>query len=217
MKADAFSGRDAHPETAARASLHGTNCPLDPIMKRYTLTSYDDASQETKEVFDDFMRTTGATEVPIWLQSLGHNAALTRAYWERAKGTLFGGVLPLPLKEMIVFTVSAANGARYCSSCHAQSVLSLDKSLKFEDLQNSVQENSVMRLPAYYQPVVEFCAKVVADANAVTDDDFDQLMDEGFSTEEIGEMISVVDLATMFNIYTSALQLDLDPQFRAIL
>lgn len=54
-------------------------------MQRYTLTEYADASRETRAVYDDFMRTTGATEVPIWLKSLGHSAPLARAYWERAR------------------------------------------------------------------------------------------------------------------------------------
>ena len=67
-------------------------------MKRYMLTDYNSASEETKAVYDDFMPTTGSESVPIWLQSLGHSSALTRAYWERAKGTLFSGSLPLPLK-----------------------------------------------------------------------------------------------------------------------
>jgi len=186
-------------------------------MKRYTLTPYDTASGETQDVYDDFMRTTGATSVPIWLQSLGHNPALARAYWERAKGTLFHGLLPLPLKEMIVFTVSAANGARYCSACHAQSVLSLDKALTFDDLKGTLKVDGSLGLPAYYQSVVQFAGLVVADPNSVADNDLDALIEDGFSITEIGEIISVIDLATMFNIYTSSLKLDLDPEFRAIL
>lgn len=186
-------------------------------MQRYSLTKYDDASPETREVYDDFMRTTGATEVPIWLMSLGHNPALAKAYWERGKGTLFSGRLPLPLKEMVVFNVSARNGARYCSACHAQNVLNLDKTVEFADLRSFLQENTSLQLPAYYRTVVDFSTKVVTDPNALTDEDFEELMDEGFSMEEIGEIIAVVDLATMFNIYTSSLKLDLDPQYRAIL
>ena len=54
-------------------------------MQRYTLTEYDDASPAVREVYNDFMHTTGATSVPIWLESLGHNSALAQAYWERAK------------------------------------------------------------------------------------------------------------------------------------
>mgnify|MGYP003386363311 CR=1 FL=1 len=186
-------------------------------MQRYTLTGYAAASPATREVYDDFMRTTGATEPPIWLQSLGHSAALARAYWERAKGTLFAGNLPLPLKEMIVFIVSARNGARYCSACHAQAVLSLDKSLAFEDLQGFLRSERGAKLPAYYDCVVRFASQVAADANALTDEDFDAVMNEGFSLEEIGEIVAVIDMATMFNVYTSALRLDLDPQYRAVL
>lgn len=186
-------------------------------MQRYTLTEYEDASPEAREVYDDFMRTTGAASAPIWIKSLGHSGALARAYWERAKGTLFGGSLPLPLKEMIVFVVSARNGARYCTACHAQNVLSLDKTLAFDDLQSYLKSDAGAKLPAYYRSVVAFAAKVVADPNAVEDEDFEDLMEEGFTKEEICEIIAVVDLATMFNIYTSSLKLDLDPDYRAIL
>ena len=186
-------------------------------MQRYVLTEYGDATPETQAVYDDFMRMTGESAVPIWLKSLGHSSALARAYWERAKGTLFSGSLPLPLKEMIVFVVSARHGARYCSACHAQNVLSLDKALQFEDLHAFVQTGPDRGLPAYYAPVVAFAEKVTADANQLTDADFERLMDEGFSKEEICEIVAVIDLASMFNVYTSALNLDLDPNYRAIL
>jgi uncharacterized peroxidase-related enzyme len=186
-------------------------------MQRYALTEYEDASPETREVYDDFMRMTGETAPTVWIKSLGHNSALARAYWERAKGTLFSGHLPLPLKEMIVFVVSAAHGARYCAACHAQNVLSLDKTLAFGDLATFLESGAGSELPAYYRTVVDFTGKVVADANALTDEDFEALHDEGFSQEEIVEMIAVIDMATMFNVYTCALNLDLDSHYRAVL
>lgn len=186
-------------------------------MKRYLITEYEQASQETREVYDDYMRTTGSPSVPLWLKSLGHNGTLTHAYWERAKGTLFSGYLPLPLKEMIVFIVSSRHGARYCSACHAQSVLSLDKSLDFDDLQSFIKTKSDIKLPVYYKNVSEFVDKVAENPNCIEDKDFEILMDEGFSKEEIIEIISVIDLATMFNVYTSTLCLDLDPDYQAIL
>ncbi len=186
-------------------------------MQRYTLTEYDEAPEGTRNVYDDYMQNTGDNSVPIWLKSLGHSPDLTRAYWERAKGTLFAGALPLPLKEMIVFVVSAKNGANYCSACHAQCVLHLDKAFTLEDLKAAVKVDSDFEMPAYYRTVVQFATKVAENANCLTDVDFEELMDEGFSKEEICEIIAVIDLATMFNVYTSALRLDLDPNYRAIL
>jgi len=186
-------------------------------MQRYTLAPYETASAETREVYDDYLRMTGTTSVPVWLQSLGHSPALARAYWERAKGTLFAGQLPLPLKEMVVFAVSAANGARYCSACHAQAVLKLDQTLCFGDLKSFLDTEGGSVLPAYYRGVVDFAHKIVDGPGDVEDADFEALMDEGFSREEICEIIAVIDMATMFNIYTSALRLDLDPHYEAIL
>jgi len=186
-------------------------------MQRYVLTDYDQATPETRAVYDDYMRTTGATSVPIWLRSLGHSPALAKAYWERGKGTLFGGNLSLALKEMIVFVVSARHGAKYCSACHAQNVLSLDKSLAFDDLRRLLEPGPDGHFPPSYKNVIDFVYKVVADANALSDDDFERLLDEGFSKEEICEIIAVIDMATMFNVYTSSLRLDLDPDYCAIL
>lgn len=186
-------------------------------MQRYSLTPYAAAAPEVLAVYDDYLQTTGETGVPIWLQSMGHSPSIARAYWERAKGTLFGGALPLPLKEMIVFTVSAANGARYCSACHARNVLSLDPELCFEDLQAYLAPGGASNLPPYYATVVAFASSVVTDPNAVTDAEFESLLDEGFGLSEIAEVVAVIDMATMFNVYTSTLRLDLDPEYRAIL
>ena len=186
-------------------------------MKRYTVTEYDDASKEVQAVYDDFMTTTGSTSIPLWVKTLGHSASLARAYWERAKGTLFGGSLPLALKEMVVFVVSAQNGARYCSACHAQSVLSLDKTLSLDDLKFISKSAIADQLPPYYKTVVAFAKKAACDPNSLRDEDFEELMDEGFSKEEICEIIAVIDLAVMFNMYTSTLNMDLDPEYCAIL
>lgn len=42
-------------------------------------------------------------------------------------------------------------------------------------------------------------------------------MDAGFSQEESCEIIAVIDLATLFKVYTRALRLDLAAQCGAIL
>lgn len=186
-------------------------------MIRYALTEYKEASDDVRAVYDDYMRVTGDTKVPVWLKSMGHSAALARSYWERSKGTLFAGSIPLPLKEMIVFVVSGMHGAKYCTACHAQSVLQLDKSLNFEDLQAFISDSKSFQMPESYRRVVHFAMHVVEDANKISDEEFNALQDDGFTLLEIGEIISVIDLASMFNIYTSTLRLHLDPEYRAII
>jgi AhpD family alkylhydroperoxidase len=189
----------------------------DYAMQRYKLTDYENASPETRAVYDDLMRSMGETSPPVWIKSMGHSPALARAYWEKAKGTLFGGRVPLPLKEMIVFAVSGQNGAKYCTACHAKAVLKLDRTLTFEDLQSFLRGDPKFELPESYRTAVKFASKVISDPNGVTDEDFEVLRDDGFSSEEIYEIIAVIDMAAMFNIYTCTLRLHLDPNYRAVL
>jgi uncharacterized peroxidase-related enzyme len=186
-------------------------------MQRYILTEYGNASDETRKVYDDYLQATGAANIPVWLKSLGHSSNLARAYWERAKGTLFSGVLPQALKEIIVFVVSAKNGAHYCAACHADCVLNLDKTLRFEDLDGFLRGDAGFNFPDYYREVVDFAMKIQVNPNALEDEDFEQLMDMGFGKEEIYEIIAVIDMTMMFNTYTSALRLDLDANHRAVL
>ena len=51
---------------------------------------------------------------------------------------------------------------------------------------------------------------------SVTDEDFEALQAAGFSDSEIKELLGVIDLAMMFNCYTSGMRLPLDPQYKAL-
>lgn len=186
-------------------------------MQRYVLTNYEQASPGTREVYDEFLRLSGAAEPPIWMTSLGHNPTLVRAYWEKTRGCLLEGDLPVVLKEMAVFVVSRVNGAEYCSACHAHSALQLDPTLTYHDLVSVLDPSSTVPLPHSHRLALEFADKMAHDANAVSDNDFEKLQNAGFSESEIKELLSVIDLAMMFNCYTSGTRLPLDPQYKAML
>lgn len=187
-------------------------------MSRYLLTPYEQASDPVRALYDDYLCSTGSITVPVWVQSLGASADRLNAYWQRTKGSLLCGDLPLILKEMVVFAVSVENGSRYCSACHAHAVLSLDPTLKFEQLSalNRTGDASA-NLPPAFRAALDYAIAVARDPNAVTDGDFQRLQEAGFGIDEIHELQSVIDLAMMFNSYTSALQLPLDPEYRAVL
>ena len=187
-------------------------------MNRYNLVDYDNAGAQVKAIYDDFLRSTGSTRVPLWVQSLGANVTLLKAYWERTKGSLVYGLMPSILKEMVVFVVSVENGSRYCSACHAHAVLRLDPTLRFEDLSTLLEHDGTpLELPPAHRVALNFARKLSRDANSATDADFQALHEVGFSDDEVMELLSVIDLAKMFNAYTSALRLPLDPEYRPVL
>lgn len=186
-------------------------------MQRYTLTAYDDASPGTREVYDEFLRLSGAAQPPVWMTSLGHNPTLIKAYWEKTRGCLLEGDLPHVLKEMAVFVVSRVNGAEYCSACHAHSALQLDPTLTYHDLVTLLDPQSQVPLPRAHRTALAFAEKMARDANSVSDEEFAALTTAGFSDSEIKELLSVIDLAMMFNCYTSGMRLPLDPEYKAML
>lgn len=186
-------------------------------MQRYVLTPYEQASSGTRAVYDEFLRLSGAAQPPNWMLSLGHNPTLVRAYWEKTRGCLLEGELPTVLKEMAVFVVSRINGAEYCSACHAHSALQLDPTLTYHDLVSILDPNSTVPLPASHRMALQFADKMARDANAVSDDEFEKLQKAGFTESEIKELLSVIDLAMMFNCYSSGMRLPLDPQYKAML
>ena len=185
-------------------------------MQRFTITSYEQASAGTRAVYDEFLRLSGADEPPIWMRSLGHNPTLVKAYWEKTRGCLLEGELPVAFKEIVVFVVSRINGAEYCSACLAHAALQLDPTLTYHDLVTILDPNSSVPMPASHRAALQFAEKMAHDANAVTDADFDLLEASGFSEDETKELLSVIDLAMMFNCYTSGSRLPLDPQYKAL-
>lgn len=187
------------------------------MFQRYVLTDYKSASPGTREIYDDFMRLSGAAEPPIWMTSLGHSPTLMRAYWEKTKGCLLAGSLPYVLKEMVVFVVSRENGAAYCAACHAHAVLQMDPTLTYNDLVTILDPTGSVPLPAAHRAAVDFAARMAQDPNALRDEDFHALTDVGFDDAEIKELLGVIDLAMMFNCYTSAMRLPLDPQYKEML
>ncbi|MDE2454820.1 MAG: carboxymuconolactone decarboxylase family protein [Burkholderiales bacterium] len=187
-------------------------------MKRYELVDYEQAPADVRAIYDEFLRATGSAKVPVWVRSLGANATLLEAYWERTKGSLLRGSLPAILKELTIFVVSVENGSRYCSACHAHAALSMDATLKFEQLDSLTRPGDTSAgLPPAYRAALDFAIAVARDANSVPDSAFERLRDADFSEDEIRELLSVIDLAAMFNNYTSAMKLPLDPEYRPVL
>jgi alkylhydroperoxidase family enzyme len=186
-------------------------------MERYTLVEYDAAGPGVRALYDDYMQSTGSPNVPIWVKSLGHSVDLLNAYWIRTKGSLLSGTLPLALKELVIFIVSVVNGSRYCTACHAHAVLRLDRSFTYDDLKTLTDPSNLLDLPPAYRGAVDFANRVANSANELDDADFERVARSGFSEAEIHELLGVIDLAVMFNCYTSAQRLPLDPEYRPML
>jgi len=88
-------------------------------MATVRLISYQEASPEVREVFDDIRRTRKTDFINnMWL-ALAADPALLRRTWSEVKAVMGqeGAIDPL-IKEMIYIAVSATNGCGYCVHSH---------------------------------------------------------------------------------------------------
>ena len=184
---------------------------------RYALVASDAASPQVYQQYADFMRRTGSYSVPHWLQCLGNSEPMTRGIWQFVQGVLLEGQLPYILKELVIFIVSVVNGSQYCAAAHAHAVLSTSRSLRFSDLISLAADLDSVELPQATKAAMRFAKKMAAGPNSMTDADFARLEAAGISKAETTELIGVIALAIMFNSITSALQLPLDDEYRAVL
>ena len=88
-------------------------------MATVRLISYQEASPEVREVFDDIRRTRKTDFINnMWL-ALAADPALLRRTWSEVKAVMGQESAIDPLtKEMIYIAVSATNGCGYCVHSH---------------------------------------------------------------------------------------------------
>lgn len=186
-------------------------------MDRYKLVEYEEASPEVRAIYDDVKATLQTTKLPIWIKALGAAPTLLRGNWEKTKAVLAQGSVPHLLKELIIFYISTKRGSEYCSACHAHAALQLEPSLTYADLKNLANGQAYSSMPESFKSAIAVAAKSALAASEVTDEDFKQLEEAGFTPEEIGEILAQADLAVMFNTITMTYRLPLDPEYVAMM
>lgn len=183
-------------------------------MRRYNPIEFNDASPAVRSIYTDYLTTTNSYELPNWLKNLGNKPPMASAYWTHVKNTLVGGQLPMILKELVIFIISVHNGSPYCASAHAHAVLSLDRSFVFEDLIELADNLENVELPDAMREALKFAVKVASTPSDVTANDWETLSQLGYDDEAIEELISIVSLAGMFNIYALSHNLPVDSGYR---
>jgi alkylhydroperoxidase family enzyme len=173
-------------------------------MKRQTVVEYKDASPEIQAIYDEVMEVTGSPDVFNFLKAFGNNEKVLRAFWSMLRYTLLEGDVPALLKQLILFRVSVEYGNTYCASLHGRTVLRMDPTITYNEL-IAMSEGGDMDIPASYGVAIELVTQMALRPKTVEDEDLDfeeQLRDEGFSEQEIDELISVAGFGVLLNTMT---------------
>lgn len=167
--------------------------------KRFSIVEYSEASEQVKSIYDQTMKEMGIPFVLNWFKCQGNNATLLRGNWEKLKSSLLAGDVPFILKQLIIYNISQKKGCQYCAHAHGIMADSMSKTLTDEeDFQVTKNMNSNY-IPSSYKTAIRIVTEAALNPKAATDEDFEELRDEGFSEQEIQELMGLADLTNMLN------------------
>ncbi len=183
-------------------------------MKRQTLVEYKDASPEIQEIYDEVMEVIGSPDVFNFLKAFGNNEKVLRAFWSMLRYTLLEGDVPALLKQLILFRISVEYGNTYCASLHGRTVLRMDPTITYDEL-IAMSDGGNMDIPASYRVAIGIVTQMALRPKTVEAEDFEeQLRDEGFSEQEIDELISLAGFGVLLNTMTDIVQIPTEEPLR---
>jgi len=183
-------------------------------MKRQTLVEYKDASPEIQAIYDEVMEVSGSPDVFNFLKAFGNNEKVLRAFWSMLRYTLLEGDVPALLKQLILFRISVEYGNTYCASLHGRTVLRMDPTITYDEL-IAMSDGGNMDIPASYRVAIEIVTQMALRSKTVEAEVFEeQLRDEGFSEQEIDELISVAGFGVLLNTMTDIVHVPAEEPLR---
>lgn len=185
-------------------------------MKRQVLVEYEDAPPEIQAIYDEIMEVTGSPTVYNFLKAFGNNENVLRAVWSMTKYIIIEGEIPSLLKQLILFKISINVGNKYCTALHGHAALNLDPTLSFDDLMNLSEGKTSANLPASFQVAIDIVTKAALQPKIVADENFDfedQLRDEGFSEQEIDELMGQAYFGVMMNMVIDSFDIPWESPF----
>ncbi len=166
---------------------------------RYPMVSYEEASPAVQAIYDDTKKTLQLPFVLNWFKCQGDNATLLQGNWGKLKNTLMEGEVPNVLKQLIIYNVSKERGCNYCSHAHGIFADSMSAMISEEDGFKATESLNSPSMPVSYRTAVNVVTKAALNHKEISDEDFQELENAGFSKPEIQELMAQADLVNMLN------------------
>ncbi|GHA43679.1 hypothetical protein GCM10007103_26060 [Salinimicrobium marinum] len=169
------------------------------VPARYLMVPYEQASPAVKEIYDDTKKTLQLPFVLNWFKCQGDNATLLKGNWSKLKHTLMEGEVPNVLKQLIIYNVSKKRGCQYCSHAHGIFADSMSSMISEEEGFKATENIDSPSMPVSYRTAIQVVTKAALHHDQISDADFKELKEAGFSGKEIQELMAQADLVNMLN------------------
>jgi uncharacterized peroxidase-related enzyme len=167
-----------------------------PAIGRYPIPSLEQVPQDIRDKILEVQEKAGF--VPNVFLTFAHRPAEFRAFFAYHDALLLReSGLSKGEKEMIIVATSGANGCLYCVVAHGAILRIYEKNPLIADqlATNYLKADITPRQKA----MLDFAMKVCTASYAITDDDFAQLHDHGFSDEDAWDIAGITALFGLSN------------------
>jgi uncharacterized peroxidase-related enzyme len=169
-----------------------------------------DASQEVKNLYEDFRRRMQFPAAPNFIMTQGHSGAVARGTWDLVRNVLVGGEIPRWNKEMIFAAISKDRNCGYCAAAHLACCRMLGVNPgTLESMVRNVDSIPDDKL----RDMIQFAIRCSRDPRGLVEADFDKLRRHGIKQSQIMELIAMSALAVYANIVADATAMDADAMF----
>jgi uncharacterized peroxidase-related enzyme len=150
--------------------------PFIPILKP------DNASSETRTVYEEFYRRMSFPSPPNFIMTQGHSPTVARGTWSVVQNVLVLGEIPRWKKEMMFAAISKDRGCRYCAAAHLACCRMLGVKPELLDALvgdvNRMQDHKL-------RDMILFALKCSRNPQSLAEEDFEQLRGHGLKQSEI--------------------------------
>ena len=171
-------------------------------MDRIRLLKKDDASERAQELLEQVQQTFG--KIPNIFKVMANSPAVLQSYLNFS-GALSTGVLDVKIAERIALFISQQNDCEYCLSAH--SMLAKNAGLSQEEI---LQARRGLSANQRAQSALFFAGSVYQNKGQVSVSDLASIREEGFSDEEVLEIIGHVNLTNLTNFINNVAQTTVD-------
>ncbi len=166
---------------------------------RLQIVPINEATPEVKAIYEETMQELGIPFVLNWFKCQGGNAILLKGNWEKLKCTMLRGKVPFILKQLLIYQISKSKGCQYCAVAHGIIADSMSQTLTGDSAIKLTENIDSDYIPASYKTAIRIVTKCALHPADTTEQDFEDLRDEGFTDEEIQELMAHADLTNMLN------------------
>jgi uncharacterized peroxidase-related enzyme len=167
-------------------------------------------SPETEELFSEILRVTGSPQLTNMWKTLANSLPVLTGTWRMFHSVFFQTNLPIPVKAMIMFSISSANQCTYCSAFLEVTCRTLG--VEEASLRSIVGDLDSLN-PERVQVIIRFAQRCARSPYSMTEEEFDTLRNFGINDEEILEIISLAAMGNYFDTIADSLKMETDDFF----